>query len=131
MDINSILKTSKIIAIVGLSDKPDRPSYDVASYLLSHGYTIIPVNPMIKEWKGIKAYSSLLEIPKEIKVDVVDVFRKSEDVLPIAKEAVSIGAKTLWLQLGIINEEASLLASKNHLNFVNDRCIKIEHSKII
>lgn len=129
MDINSILKTSKTIAIVGLSDKPDRPSYDVATYLLSHGYTIIPVNPMIKEWKGIKAYSSLLEIPKEIKVDIVDVFRKSEDVLPIAKEAFQIGAKTLWLQLGIINEDASQIAKKNNLNFIGDRCIKIEHMK--
>lgn len=130
MSISEILKSSKVIAVVGLSDKPDRPSFDVATYLAKHGYTIIPVNPMIKEWKGIKSYSSLLEIPKEIKIDIVDIFRKSEDVPPIIDEAIKIGAKTVWMQLGIINQEAAKKAESVGLNVVTDKCIKIEHSML-
>lgn len=129
MDIPAILKTSKTIAVVGLSDKPERPSYDVASYLLEHGYEIIPVNPNISEWKGIKAYKSLLEIKE--KVDVVDIFRKSEDVPPVVDEAIKLGAKTVWMQLGIVNEAAAEKAKRAGLNVVMDRCMKIEHSKLL
>jgi len=128
MDISTILKTSKTIAVVGLSDKPERPSYDVASYLLEHGYKIIPVNPNITEWKGIKAYKSFLEIKE--KVDVVDIFRKSEDVPPVVDEAIKIRAKTVWMQLGIVNEQAAAKARKAGLNVVMDRCMKIEHGKL-
>ena len=130
MDIKAILRNSRTIAVVGLSDKPDRPSFDVATYLMQHGYTIIPVNPMIKEWCGIKSYSSLLEIPKEIKIDIVDIFRKSEDVPPIVDEAIKIGAKTVWMQLGVVNESTALKAKSSGLNVVMDKCIKIEHSML-
>lgn len=128
MDIQTILKKSKTIAVVGLSDKLERPSYDVASYLLEHGYRIIPVNPNITEWRGIKAYKSLLEIKE--KVDVVDVFRKSEDVGPVVDDAIKIKAKTVWMQLGIVNEAAAAKARKAGLNVVMDRCMKIEQEKL-
>lgn len=132
MDIPSILRQAETIAIVGLSDKPERPSYDVASYLLEQGYTIIPVNPNIAEWRGIKAYRSLSDIPRDIRgiVDVVDIFRKSGDVPPIVDEAIRIGAKAVWMQLGIVNEEAAAKARKAGLIVVMDRCMKIEHMKL-
>ena len=129
MEIPEILKTAKVIAVVGLSDKPERPSYDVASYLLEHGYDVIPVNPNIAEWKGLKAYASLEDIPKSVHVDVVDIFRKSEDVPPVVDGAMRIGAKTVWMQLGIVNEQAAQKARKAGLNVVMDRCMKIEHSR--
>ncbi len=128
MGIAEILRESRTVAVVGLSDKPERPSYGVAGYLAAHGYTIIPVNPMIKEWNGIKAYPSLSDIP--IKVDVVDIFRRSEDVPPVVDEAIKIGAKAVWMQLGIVNEEAAEKARKAGLSVVMDRCMKIEHAKL-
>ena len=132
MDIAFILRDSKTIAIVGISDKPERPSYSVASYLLEHGYRIIPVNPNLSEWRGIKAYPALSAIPSEIResVDVVDIFRKSEDVLPIVEEAIKIKAKTVWMQLGIKNEEAAGIARREGLNVIMDKCMKIEHMKL-
>jgi len=128
MNIKEILESSRTIAVAGLSDKPERDSYQVADYLLEHGYKIIPVNPMISEWKGIKAYGSLKDI--EEKIDIVDIFRRSEFVLQIVDEAIEIGAKTVWMQLGVINEEAAEKARKAGLNVVMDKCIKIEHSKL-
>ncbi len=128
MGLAEILRVSRTVAVVGLSDKPERPSYDVAGYLAAHGYVIIPVNPMIKEWKGIKAYPSLSDIP--MKVDVVDIFRKSEDVPPVVDEAIRIGAKAVWMQLGRVNEEAAEKARKAGLSVVMDRCMKIEHAKL-
>lgn len=128
MEIKEILKTSKNIAVVGLSDKPERPSYSVAEYLASVGYKIFPVNPMIKEWEGQKVYSSLLEIKE--KIDIVDVFRKSEDIPPVADDATKISAKTIWLQLGITNFDAEKKAREAGLNVVSNKCIKIEHQRI-
>ncbi len=130
MDIPSILRGSKTIAVVGLSDKPERPSYDVASYLMGKGYRIIPVNPMISAWKGLKAYGSLSDIPKEERVDVVDIFRRSEDVPPVVDEAIRIGAKAVWMQLGIVNEGAAAKAREAGLSVVMDRCMKIEHMRL-
>jgi predicted CoA-binding protein len=127
MEIGRILRETKVIAVVGLSDKPQRDSYQVASYLLEHGYTIIPVNPNIKEWKGIKAHASLLEIPG--KVDMVDIFRRSEFVPGIVDQAIEIGARTVWMQLGVFHEEAAEKARKAGLNVVMDRCTKIEHER--
>ena len=127
MDAAEILRGSRTIAVVGLSDKPERPSYDVASYLASHGYVIIPVNPMIREWKGIKAYPSLSDIP--VKVDVVDCFRKSEEIPKLAEEAVAIGAKVLWMQLGVQNAEARRTAEPAGLEVVENHCMKIEHGR--
>jgi uncharacterized protein len=123
--IEQILKTCRTIAVVGLSDRPDRPSYGVAQYMQSKGYRVIPVNPNAAEILGEKSYASLLDIPHE--VDIVNVFRRTEDVLPIAQQAVQIKAKCLWQQIGIANEEADVLAKDNGLFSVMDLCLKIEH----
>lgn len=128
MDIAGILANSRTIAVVGLSDNPERASYDVASYLHDEGYTIIPVNPNIENWRGINAYKSLSEIREP--VDIVDIFRKSDAVLPIVEEAIKIGAKTVWMQLGIVNEAAERRARAAGLNVVMNRCIKIEHRRL-
>jgi uncharacterized protein len=129
MDMTRLLRKAKTIAVVGLSDKPERPSYDVASYLMGHGYEIMPVNPNIRKWKGIRAYPSLLDIPKGVRVDVVDIFRKSEDVPPVVDDAIAIGAKAVWMQLGVVNETAAAKARAAGLEVVMDRCMKIEHMK--
>jgi uncharacterized protein len=123
--IENILRKSHTIAVVGLSDKPERASFDVAKYLQSHGYRIIPVNPTISEVLGEKAYPNLSAVPE--KIDVVDIFRKSEDVGPIVDEAIKIGAKVVWMQLGISNEEAARKAIQAGLEVVMDRCMKHEH----
>ncbi len=122
-----ILTRYKNIAMVGLSDNPYRPSHFAAIYMLSEGYNIMPVNPMSKEILGRKCYARLSDIPEP--VDIVDVFRKPSDVPPIAEEAIAIGAKVLWLQLGVINEEAALKAHAAGLEVVMDRCVKIEHAR--
>lgn len=129
-DIPRLLREAKTIAIVGLSDKPERPSYDVASYLASKGYRIIPVNPNISEWKGEKAYASLLEIPDSVQIDIVDIFRKGEDAGPAVDEAIAIGAKAVWMQLGVVNEQAAGKARKAGLVVVMDRCMMIERMKM-
>ncbi len=127
MTIESILKY-KTIAVVGISDDPQRPSYDVASFLDAHGYDVIPVNPNLKEWEGKKCYPYLLSIP--IKVDVVDIFRRSEAVMPIVEEAIAIKASAVWMQLGIINEEAAAKARAARIEVVMDRCMKIEYKRL-
>ncbi|MCH7851153.1 MAG: CoA-binding protein [Candidatus Marinimicrobia bacterium] len=115
------------IAVVGLSPKPERASHDVARYLLDQGYKIIPVNPVQEQILGLKCYPDLSAIPEP--VDLVNVFRRPEHCPPIAEEAVAIGAKALWLQLGIANDEAARLASDGGLLVVMDHCIKIEHAR--
>ena len=125
--IRNILRTTKTIAIVGLSPKSERPSYFVGSYLNYEGYRVIPVNPQAKEIFGQKAYPDLLSIPEP--VDMVDVFRRPEDCVEIAKQAIQIAAKTLWLQLRVVNFEAAELAEKAGLMVVMDRCAKIEHGR--
>lgn len=127
-EIKRLIEESKRIAIVGLSKKPERDSYIVAEYLMKQGKEIIPVNPTIDEVLGVKAVSSLKEI--EGPVDLVDVFRRADQVMPIAEEAVEIGAKAIWFQLGVVNEEAANYASDKGLNVVMDRCIKIEHHRL-
>ena len=118
----------RTIAVVGLSADWFRPSYFAAKYMQEHGYRIVPVNPRYPEILGETCYPSLSAIP--FKVDIVDVFRKTADVLPIAEEAVAIGAKCLWQQIGVINEEAQALALRNGLDSVVDRCVKIEHARL-
>jgi len=126
--IAELLKTAKTIAVVGLTDSPLRPSYGVTQYMRSHGYRIIPVNPNIAEWEGEKAYPSLLEVPG--KVDIVDVFRRSDAVPEIVEQAIQIKAPAIWLQEGVIHEEATERARRAGIFVVMDLCILKEHRKI-
>jgi len=131
--MNSLEEIKKIfqletIAVVGMSPKPERPSHYVAMYLEEHGYNIIPVNPGHNEIAGMKSYPSLLDIPQTI--DVVDVFRRSEYVLPIAKSAVTVEAKALWLQDGVINDDGAGLAKKAGLLVVMDDCMLRRHRQM-
>ena len=126
--LRRMLENSRSVAVVGMSNKVHRPSYFVGKYLLDHGYTVYPVNPSFDEVLGLKAYSTLEEIPEP--VDIVDCFRRSDQMLELAKSAVAINAKVLWMQLGIVNEEAQLLAENAGLDVVVDRCTKIEHARL-
>lgn len=128
-DLKAIYTTYKTIAVVGLSDKPDRPSHTVPAYLQEQGYRIIPVNPMIEAVLGEKAYPSLRDIPEP--VEVVDIFRRAEDVLPIVEDAIAIGAKVVWMQAGIVNEEAAALAKEAGLTVVMDTCIGATHQALV
>ena len=130
-DINTlrrILSENRVIAVVGLSADWFRPSYFAAKYMQEHGYTVIPVNPKYPEILGEKCYKSLRDIPR--KVDLVDVFRKPQDVMPIAEDAIAIGAKVLWQQLGVKNEQAAAKARAAGLDAIMDRCVKIEHGRL-
>ncbi len=128
----SFFKNIKTIAFVGLSDKPDHYSYEVGSYLKSQGYRIIPVNPKITAVLGEKAFPDISSIPENINIDVVDIFRKSENVLPHVKEIVKRhDVKTLWMQEGVINIEAEVLAKTHGLEVVMDRCLMKAHKEYI
>jgi len=134
-NIARILQDSRIIAIVGMSDKPERASHEVADYLLQHGYRVLPVNPALagKEVLGQRAYATLTQAAAAVapaRIDIVDCFRKSDDILPIAEEAIAVKAGCLWLQLDIINEPAAQLARAAGLDAVMDHCTKIEHRKL-
>jgi len=126
--MRQVLEDAKRIAVVGLSNKPERDSYQVAKYLQEQGYEIIPVNPMVDEVLGQKAVASLKEIEGE--VDIVDVFRRSEEVPAVVDDAIAIGAKAIWLQLGVIHEEAAQKAEAHGLDVIMDRCIKVEHARL-
>jgi uncharacterized protein len=126
--LRRILATHRTIAVVGLSADWYRPSFFAAKYMQEHGYRIIPVNPRYAEILGERCYASLADIPE--KVGIVDVFRRTEDVLPIARQAVQIGAKVLWQQLGVTNLEADELVRAHGLESVMDRCVKIEHARL-
>ena len=127
-ELRRILKTNHTIAVVGLSADWYRPSYFAAKYMQEHGFRIIPVNPKYAEILGEKCYPNLKAIPEP--VDIVDVFRKPDDCVPIAQDAVAIGAKVLWLQLGVVNEEAARVAESGGLEVVMDRCVKIEYARL-
>jgi predicted CoA-binding protein len=128
--LRKILKQVSTIAVVGLSANWYRPSYFAAKYMQEHGYRIIPVNPAYEnqEILGERCYARLSDIPE--KIDLVDCFRKSETIEPLAQEAIDIGAKVLWLQLGVENERAEVLAKAAGLEVVRDRCVKIEHGRL-
>jgi predicted CoA-binding protein len=125
--IQRVLHEAKTIAIVGLSSNTLRASYFVAFYLKRHGYRVIPVNPREKEVLGEKSYASLRDVP--VPVDIVDVFRAPDALPGIAEEAVAIGAKTLWCQFGVINEQGARIAEQGGLTVIMDRCIKVEHAR--
>jgi predicted CoA-binding protein len=125
--IERILEGSKTVAVVGLSDKPERPSHVVGRYLQEKGYRVIPVNPMVPEVLGEKSYGSLKEIPE--KVDLVDVFRKSENIPGIAEEAIQVGAKYFWMQEGVVNEQARERLATAGIPVVMDLCVKKELAK--
>jgi predicted CoA-binding protein len=127
--LRRLLAQSRVLAVVGLSQHWYRPSYFAAKYMLDHGYEVIPVNPGYAECLGQKAYPSLDAIPGP--VDIVDVFRKPAEMPAIAREAVAIGAKVLWMQLGLANDEAARIATDAGLDVVMDRCVKIEHARIL
>lgn len=130
-DINAlrrILRDNRSIAVVGLSANWFRPSYFAAKYMLEHGYRIIPVNPQYQEVLGQKCYPSLRDIPD--KVDIVDCFQKTERILPLAEDAIAIGARVLWQQIGVKNEAAAEMAVAAGLDSVMDRCVKIEHGRL-
>ena len=126
--LRRILKTSKVIAVVGLSGDWFRPSYFAAKYMIEHGYTVIPVNPGHDSILGQKCYKSLRDVPA--KVDIVDCFRTAEEIMLIAEDAIAIGAKVLWQQLGIANAEAANKVEAAGLEAVMDRCVKIEHARL-
>ena len=126
--LRRILKDNHTIAVVGLSADWYRPSYFAAKYMQEHGFRIIPVNPKYTEILGERCYPDLTSIPD--KIDIVDVFRKSEDCAPIAKDAAAIGAKALWLQIGVMNDEARQIAEAAGMDFVQNRCVKIEYARL-
>jgi len=125
--IRRILRNSRTVAVVGLSAQWHRPSHFAAKYMQEHGYRVIPVNPMYEEILGEKCYKSLREIPD--KVDVVDCFRKSAEIASLADDAIAIGAKVLWMQLGVANPAARAKAEAAGLEVVENRCVKIEHGR--
>jgi len=128
--IAEVLKSAKTIAVVGLSDKPDRTSYMVAAAMQARGYRIIPVNPMVTgEILGERCYPSLKEVP--VAVDIVNVFRRSEQVMPVAEETVAIGAKCFWLQQEIYNEQAAELVKQHEITVIMNLCIKVAHAVLI
>lgn len=126
--LRRVLRDNRTIAIVGLSADWFRPSNFAAKYMQAHGYQVIPVNPRYQEILGEKCYPDLRSIP--IPVDMVDVFRKPVECVPIAEEAVAIGAKTLWLQIGVVSAEAKRIAEAAGLTVVMDRCVKIEYARL-
>jgi predicted CoA-binding protein len=127
--LRRILAHSRTLAVVGLSAQWYRPSYFAAKYMQDHGYRIIPVNPRHAEVLGEKCYPDLRSIPEP--VDIVDCFRKSPEIPPLAEDAIAIGAKVLWMQLGIVNQEAAQRAVAAGLDVVMNRCVKIEHARLL
>jgi predicted CoA-binding protein len=127
--LRRILGQTRTIAVVGLSANWYRPSFFAAKYMQDYGYRIVPVNPSYQEVLGEKCYPSLRDLPHP--VDLVDCFRKPEEMVPIARDAVAIGAKVLWMQLGIVNEEAARIATDAGLEVVMNRCVKIERARLL
>jgi len=129
--LRRLLREAETIAVVGLSTNPEKDSHRVARYLQEHGYRIIPVNPTASEILGEKAYASLPDIPAEISIDIVDIFRKAEDVDPVVEEAVKRRPGAVWMQLGIVNVAAAAVARKAGIPVVMDKCIMVEHARLV
>jgi len=127
--ITELLKTAKTIAVVGLSDSPFRTSYGVSEYMQSQGYRIIPVNPLVRESLGVKAYASLSDVPERI--DIVNVFRRSEHVPEVVEEAIRLRVPAIWMQEGVVHEAAAEKARRAGIFVVMDRCILKEHRRLL
>ena len=127
--IKTILQNSKTIAVVGLSNKPNRESYGVGKYLVTNGYEIFPVHPNIKEWEGKPVYKSLADIPQ--KIDIVDLFRRSDAIDEMVDDIIAVKPKVVWLQLGIVNNKAAKKFRAAGLLVVQNKCIKIEHYTLV
>ncbi len=128
-ELAALLQRAKTVAVVGISDKPDRPSYEVAEYLEQY-FHMLPVNPALKSWKGKPCYASLSEIPVTTKIDIVDIFRRSDLVLPLVEEAIARPAGLIWLQQGVINNDAQKLAMSHAIPFIMDACLAVFHAQI-
>ncbi len=129
-NLRRLFNTSETIAVVGLSGKPHRVSYRIGKYLKDKGFRVIPVNPNEEEIFGEKSYASLLDIPRDIKIDIVNVFRRSEYVEEVAKEAVEMGCKFFWSQLGIYSKSAEVILEEKGIPFLMNTCILIEHQRL-
>ncbi|MBM3939529.1 MAG: CoA-binding protein [SAR202 cluster bacterium] len=130
VSIERLLRNARVIAVVGLSDRPERASHDVARYLQSQGYRVIPVNPHLTgPVLGEQPYPDLRSVP--VSVDVVDIFRKAEDVPPVVEEAIATGAGEVWMQLGIVNEAAAAKARDAGVDVVMDKCMRVEHRELV
>ncbi|MFA5532323.1 MAG: CoA-binding protein [Candidatus Shapirobacteria bacterium] len=130
ISIEDVLQKSKTIAIIGLSDNPNRPSYQVAKYLISQSFTVIPVNPTINSVFDLKSYPSFTDIPSDIKIDIVDIFRQSDQVLPIVEEIIKSDQKPIiWFQEGSLNPKAENLAKENGLEVISGICLMKAHQK--
>lgn len=130
--IRRVLASTRVIAVVGLSAEWHRPSYFAAKYMAVHGYRIVPINPKYPEILGQTSYPSLDAVPADLArtIDIVDCFRRTEDIMPIARQAVAIGAPCLWQQIGVVNGEADAFARANGLDSIMNRCVKIEHARL-
>ena len=129
-ELRAILTHARTIAVVGLSDKPERDSNEVARYLQSQGYRIVPVNPMLSEVLGEEAYASLSAIPATTRIDIVDIFRRSDQVPPVVDEAIARGAKVVWMQLGVEHPGAAAKARAAGATVVENQCIMVEHRSL-
>jgi predicted CoA-binding protein len=129
-ELRSILGDAETIAVVGLSSNPFKDSFEIAEYLQGKGYRIVPVNPNETEVLGETAYPSLLDVPKDIRIDVVDVFRRAADTPPVAEQAVQVGAKVLWLQDGIVNDDARRIAEEGGVTVIMGVCIRTTNRRL-
>ncbi len=128
--IPEILRSFRKVAVVGISEKPDRDSYRVSKYLMEHGYTIYPVNPALKEWNGLRAYPDLKSIPRGEGIEIIDIFRKSEAVPDIVKESVGLAPRVIWMQEGVVSGEGARLAKSHGMRVGMDHCIMKERARI-
>ncbi len=128
-DLRSLLSEAKTIAVVGASPKPWRDSGAIAEFLVKKGYKVFPVNPQYQEVLGMKCYPDLKSVPE--KIDIVDIFRNPDDVMPVIDEAISVGARSVWMQLNVVNEQAAQKAEAAGLRVVMDLCIAVEHRALI
>jgi len=128
--MRSLLTQTRTIAIVGLSDKPDRDSNEVGRYLQSQGYRIVPVNPMVAEVLGERSYPSVTAVPPEIRIDILDIFRRSDQVPPVVDEGLRRGVGAIWMQLGVTSPDAAAAAEAQHIPVYQDLCIMVQHRRL-